>query len=91
MERQLMKVSFGYPEVLHLTGVALIIAGNVVAGWVFCAIGLLGVAFRFGIYAQEQEKRKNESDKTLSKLTESAKELLTVLSKISSNDTNGYH
>ena len=86
-----MNVKFGYPETLQITGTALLISGIPTAGWIFCALGLLGVAFRFGIYAQEQEKKKQESEIFFAKLAESGKALVTAFSKASSSNRNDLH
>ena len=86
-----MNVKFGYPETLQVTGTALLISGFNTAGWIFCALGLLGVAFRFGMHAQEQEKKKQESEVFFAKLAESGKALASAASKMSSSNRNDLH
>jgi hypothetical protein len=86
-----MNVRFGYPETLQATGAALLISGMPTAGWVFCALGLMGVGFRFGVYAQEQEKKKLESEVFFNRLAESGKALVTAASKMSSSNRNDLH
>ena len=86
-----MNVKFGYPETLQVTGAALLIAGSPTAGWIFCALGLLGVAFRFGVHAQEQEKKKQEQEVFFDKLAQSGKTLVSAFSKVSSNSRNDLH
>ena len=63
-----MKISFGYPEVLQVTGTVLIVCDSPTAGFVFCGLGLLGLAMRFGIRVNEQEQQKKEIENVLSSL-----------------------
>ena len=91
MERQLMNISFGYPETLQATGAALLITDNVAAGWVFCALGLLGIAFRFGIKVQEQEKKKQESEILIAKMAEAGKVVLGAISSVANSERNELH
>ena len=65
-----MKIGFGYPETLQATGAILILADHVATGWIFCALGLLGIAFRFGMRVQEQEKQKRDAEKLFSSIGE---------------------
>ena len=86
-----MNIRFGYSETLQVTGTALLISDVPVAGWIFCALGLLGMAFRFGLHTQEQEKKKQESEIFFAKLAESGKALVTAASNMSSNNRNDLH
>ena len=86
-----MNVKFGYPETLLVTGTVLLTTGATVAGWIFCALSLLGVAFRFGVYTQEQEKKKKESEVFFAKMAEAGKALVSTASTLSSNDRNELH
>ena len=63
-----MKISFGYPEVLQVTGTTLIVCNHHVAGFIFCGLGLLGLALRFGIKVNEQEQQKKELENVLNSL-----------------------
>lgn len=86
-----MNISFGYPETLHATGAALIMSDNTTAGWIFCALGLLGVAFRFGVKAQEQEKKKQESEMLLDRVAEAGKIVLGAFSNAANSERNDLH
>ena len=63
-----MKISFGYPEVLQVTGTVLIVCDWTTVGFIFCSLGLLGLAMRFGIRVNEQEQQKKEIENVLSSL-----------------------
>lgn len=86
-----MKTNFGYAEVLQVSGVAMLIAGQNVAGWIFCALGLIGVALRFGIYAQEQERKKGEMDKLVNDLSSAGARIMGLISTVSDRDRDGLH
>ena len=80
-----MTPNLGYSETLQITGTALLINDMPVAGWVFCALGFIGLAFRFGLYTQEREAKKKESEDFVKKMTESGKAVLQAVSTASRN------
>ncbi len=86
-----MKVCFGYPEVLQVSGVALLLHGSSVTGWVFCALSLLGVAMRFGLKTQEQEKKKQEMEKLFSDLATAGKNAVSLISAAASSERDSIH
>ena len=80
-----MTPNLGYSETLQITGTALLISDMPVAGWVFCALGLIGLAFRFGLYTQEKEAKKKEAEDFVKNMTESGKAVLQAVSAASHN------
>ena len=86
-----MKVSFGYSETLQASGVVMMLADMPATGWVFCALGLVGVAFRFGMHVQEQEKKKQEADMFVAKLAESGRAVLQAVSSAATREINELH
>ena len=75
-----MTPNLGYSETLQITGTALLINDMPVAGWIFCALGFIGLAFRFGLYTQEKEAKKKEAEDFVKKVTESGKAVLQAVS-----------
>ena len=86
-----MKVCFGYPEVLQASGALLLVQGLDVAGWIFCVLGLFGLAMRFGIRVQEQEKKKQETEKLFSDLATAGKTAVGLISNVANRDRENIH
>ncbi len=85
-----MKINFGYPEVLTLSGTFLLVEQQYTAGWIFCALGFVGMVLRFGIKVQQQEQKKKEMQELSGQIAEAGKKVLTVVNSLS-NKQNDYH
>lgn len=81
-----MTPNLGYSEILQLTGTALLISGMPVAGWIFCALGLAGIALRFGLHVQEREAKKQEAEEFAKKVTDSGRAFLQAVSTAARNN-----
>ena len=86
-----MRNIVGYPEVITASGTLLLINNQPVAGWVFCAIGLLGVALRFGIKVQEQEQKRKEMHDITNQLQAAGKNILNLALAACNHDKNDLH
>ena len=75
------RISLGYPEVLHITGTALLIANQFTAGIIFCVLGFLGSIGRLGVEMNAKEKEERDAEK----LREDFSSAGVVLSKIFEN------
>jgi len=77
----LSKITLGYPEVLHISGTALLIADQFTAGLIFCILGFLGTVSRLGVELSAKEKQEKEA----ARLREDMGNAGAVLSKMLEN------
>lgn len=86
-----MKINFGYPETLHITGTALIIGGQNTIGYIFCGLGLIGLAMRFGIHVNEKEAQRRDLENVIDTVSHSASSFISkMVSNVKTNNA-GMH
>jgi|TARA_R110002074_G_scaffold65698_4_gene155976 hypothetical protein len=93
-----MKVRIGYAEVLHITGTALLISGNTVAGIVFCILGFFGITARLGIELNTKEKEEQQIQRQANNLAAAGGRFLKVFQEtmvnhnsVKSDANDGFH
>ena len=86
-----MRVNLGYPEVITACGTLMILNHLTVAGWIFCALGLIGVIIRFGIRVQEQQEKKKELQDLSGQISSAGKNVLSLVQAFSNNDKSDFH
>ncbi len=86
-----MRTNIGYPEVITVSGTLLLLNQQPVAGWIFCALGILGVALRFGIKVQEQEQKRKEMQDVTGQIQAAGKNLVNLVLAASNHEKNDLH
>ena len=86
-----MRTNMGYPEVITVSGTLLLLNQQPVAGWIFCALGIAGVALRFGIKVQEQEQKRKEMQDVTGQIQAAGKNLVNLVLAASNHEKNDLH
>ena len=86
-----MRTNIGYPEVITVSGTLLLLNQQPVTGWIFCALGILGVALRFGIKVQEQEQKRKEMQDVTGQIQAAGKNLVNLVLAASNHEKNDLH
>ena len=76
----------GHPEILQISGVAMILSGLYVVGGIFCALGAITAIARTGIRIQRAQAEIQAKQAALDQVSEAGGELATALGALFGNN-----
>lgn len=83
-----MSIRFEYPELLHVTGVLLMITNNFTWGISFCALGLIAVVGRLGNEINRQEEIQAKEEDLQKELSSVGKAIYQAMQGLAKKDPN---
>lgn len=76
------------PEVLTLSSAALLVGGQVTAGWVFFGLGLLGALMRLGLEQQAKQEEAKKIEETAQSINEAGEAIGRFINSLGSAGRN---
>ena len=82
------KMKIGMPEALTVSSAVLFVGGQVIPGWTFFSLGILGAIMRLGLEQQAKQEKAKAIDDTAKSINDAGEAIGKFISALANSDSN---